>query len=142
MPGAVRFLAGAALALALSTPAAHAQDGMLTVELNKFEASDSGGCRAFFLFRNDTGKAFEGFDMSLAILDTGGVIDRLLTVDASPLPVARTTLKLFEIPDTACDGISEILLHAIDTCKPQNEDYMDCFPVVSLVSRTAAPLVK
>lgn len=115
---------------------------MLTVELNKFEASDSGGCRAFFLFRNDTGKAFEGFDMSLAILDTGGVIDRLLTVDASPLPVARTTLKLFEIPDTACDGISEILLHAIDTCKPQNEDYMDCFPVVSLVSRTAAPLVK
>jgi len=69
-----------------------AQDGKLTVELNKFEASDTGGCRAFFLFRNETGNAFEGFEMSLAILDSDGVIDRLLNIDAAPLPVARTTL--------------------------------------------------
>lgn len=80
---------------------AHAQDAQLTVELNKFEASENGGCRAFFLFRNQSGKAFEGFEMSLAILDTQGVIDRLLNIDAAPLPVARTTLKLFEIPEIA-----------------------------------------
>ncbi|MEM9583110.1 MAG: hypothetical protein AAGA08_08345 [Pseudomonadota bacterium] len=128
-------------ALGLAAPAA-AQDQKLTVELNKFEASDSGGCRAFFLFRNQSGKAFEGFEMSLAILNQDGVIDRLLTIDAAPLPVARTTLKLFEIPETACENVSEILLHAIDTCKPQNENNMDCFPVVDLVSRTSAPLVK
>lgn len=119
-----------------------AQDGKLTVELNKFEASDTGGCRAFFIFRNETGNAFEGFEMSLAILDSDGVIDRLLNIDAAPLPVARTTLKLFEIPDIACTDISEILLHAIDTCKPQNEDPTDCFPMMALVSRTPAPLVK
>jgi len=119
-----------------------AQDGKLTVELNKFEASDTGGCRAFFLFRNETGNAFEGFEMSLAILDSDGVIDRLLNIDAAPLPVARTTLKLFEIPDIACTEISEILLHAVDTCKPQNEDATDCFPMMALVSRTPAPLVK
>ena len=119
-----------------------AQDQMLTVELNKFEAADAGGCRAFFLFRNETGKAFEGFEMSLAILDQNGVIDRLLNIDAAPLPVARTTLKLFEIPEIACADVSEILLHAIDTCKPQNEDNTDCFPMVSLVSRTSAALVK
>ncbi|WP_299045278.1 hypothetical protein [uncultured Tateyamaria sp.] len=114
----------------------------MVVELNKFDASENGGCRAFFLFRNQSGKAFEGFEMSLAILDQQGVIDRLLNVDAAPLPVARTTLKLFEIPEIACTDISEILLHAIDTCKPQNEDNTDCFPLVSLVSRTSAPLVK
>lgn len=117
-------------------------EGNLTVELNKFEASETGGCRAFFLFRNETGKAFEGFEMSLAILDSDGVIDRLLNIDAAPLPVARTTLKLFEIPDIACTDISEILLHAIDTCKPQNEDPTDCFHMMALVSRTPAPLVK
>ena len=121
---------------------ASAQDAQLVVELNKFEESDASGCRAFFLFRNQTGKAFEGFEMSLAILDSDGVIDRLLNIDAAPLPVARTTLKLFEIPDIGCDNISEILLHAIETCKPQNEENMDCFPLVSLVSRTSAPLVK
>lgn len=127
--------------LSATTPVA-AQDQKLTVELNKFEASEAEGCRAFFLFRNQTGKAFEGFEMSLAILDENGIIDRLLNVDAAPLPVARTTLKLFEIPQIACGDVSEILLHAIETCKPQNEDSIDCFPLVNLVSRTSARLVK
>ena len=128
--------------LLAAIPAAHAEDGRLTVELNKLEAAESGGCRAFFLFRNQTGKAFDGFEMSLAVLDGNGVIDRLLNIDAAPLPVARTTLKLFEIPETACTDISEILLHALDTCQPQNEASMDCFPIVDLVSRAPAALVK
>lgn len=144
----LHVLAGLGLALALSATAADAQSqdgdqgGKLTVELNKFEPADTGGCRAFFLFRNDSGKAFEGFEMSLAILDGQGVIDRLLNIDAAPLPVARTTLKLFEIPEIACTDISEVLLHAIETCQPQNEAPTDCFPLVTLVSRTPAPLVK
>ena len=119
-----------------------AAEGKLTVELNKFEEADGGSCRAFFLFRNETGKSFEGFEMSLAILNTSGVIDRLLTIDAAPLPVARTTLKLFEIPQTSCSSISEILLHAIDNCQPQNEPQMDCYPIIDLVSRTPAALVQ
>lgn len=119
-----------------------AQSGQLTVELNKFESADDGSCRAFFLFRNDTGKSFAGFEMSLAILDQSGIIDQLLSIEAAPLPAARTTLKLFEIPAIECDAISEIFLHDIASCQPQNEDQMDCFPVLDLVSRTTAGLVK
>lgn len=120
-----------------------AQDGRLTVELNKFEDGAEGeGCRAFFLFRNESGAAFEGFEMSLAILDPEGVIDRLLTIDAAPLPADRTTLKLFEIPQTACADISEVLLHDVSSCKPQNAPETDCFALMDLASRTAAPLVK
>lgn len=122
-----------------STPAA---TGPLTVEINKFEPNDTGGCRAFFLFRNETGLTFEGFEMSLAIFNSGGVIDRLLSIDAAPLPAARTTLKLFEIPDIACTDISEILLHEIPSCKPQNADQMDCYSLLELNSRTSAALVK
>ena len=142
MRAPMQLVAGFGLALAMSGPPAQAQDGKLTVELNKFEPAEGSGCRAFFLFRNESGKAFEEFEISLAILDGAGVIDRLLTIDAAPLPVARTTLKLFEIPEIACTDISEILLHAIESCTPQNEESMDCFPIVSLVSRTPAPLVK
>ena len=134
------LLAGG-MALGAGTSAT-AQSPQLTVELNKFEVVEAGGCRAFFLFRNETGKAFEGFEMSLAILNGDGVIDRLLNIDAAPLPVARTTLKLFEIPEIACTDVSEILVHAIDTCQPQNEDNIDCFPMIDLVSRTPAALVK
>ena len=132
---------GALLGAFLAT-AAVADDGKLGVELNKFEEIDGGGCRAFFLFRNRTGKSFDGFEMSLAILDANGVIDRLLSIDAAPLPVARTTLKLFEIPELSCGAISEILLHDVTSCQPQNEDQMDCFPILDLNSKTAAALVK
>lgn len=119
-----------------------AETGPLQVELNKMEEIDGGGCRAFFLFRNQTGKSFAGFEMSLAILDGDGVIDRLLSVDASPLPVQRTTLKLFEVPQIACSNISEILLHDVTACQPQNEAEMDCFPILTLGSRATAKLVK
>ncbi|GAA6178446.1 hypothetical protein [Sulfitobacter pacificus] len=137
------FFKGLSLALGLLLPiVASAQTSGLTVELNKVEASDTGGCSAFFLFRNETDNSFDGFEMSLAILDTQGVIDRLLSIDAAPLPVSRTTLKLFEIPEIACEDISEILLHDLTSCRPQNGDEMDCFPILTLHSRAAAALVK
>lgn len=137
----ISLAAVATLAMGLATDTA-AQGGRLTVELNKFEPADTGGCRAFFLFRNQTGQSFEGFEMSLAILDTGGIIDRLLTIDAAPLPAARTTLKLFEIPEISCDAIGEILLHELASCKPQNGAEIDCFAFLDLVSHAPAGLVK
>ena len=134
----------AGLAIALTGPPVLAQTvapaGKLTIEINKFEEIAGGGCRAFFLFQNATGKSFEGFEMSLAIFNADGVIDRLLSIDAAPLPVARTTLKLFEIPQIACASISEVLLHDVPVCKPQNEVNTDCYPMLDLKSRTSAPL--
>ncbi len=141
----MRLMRGGALAVALSLALmgpALAETGRLTVELNKVEDVDGGGCRAFFLFRNETGKTLEGFEMSLAILNSGGVIDRLLTIDAAPLPASRTTLKLFEIPELGCGDISEVLLHDVPACKPQNEDEIDCFQIMDLVSRAPAAFVK
>ncbi len=135
------ILTGAALAVFLAGAAA-AADGQLTVELNKFEPAEGGGCRAFFLFRNDTDLALEAFEMSLAVLDAQGVIDRLLTIDAAPLPAHRTTLKLFEIPGLGCDQITEILMHDIPTCKPQNADPVDCYSFLALASKAGARLVE
>ena len=119
-----------------------AQEGLLTVELNKLQEEEGGACRAFFLFRNELGLSLEAFEMSLAILDANGMIDQLLTVDAAPVPVARTTLKLFEFPEIACADISEILLHDIATCRPQNGEEMNCFEVLNLESKASASLVK
>lgn len=130
------------LLMGVPNPVSAQSTGMLTVELNKVEPSDTGGCSAFFLFRNDTDNSFEGFEMSLAILNTQGVIDRLLSTDAAPLPVARTTLKLFEIPEISCTEISEILLHDMTSCRPQNGEEIDCFPILDLRSKAAAALVK
>lgn len=131
----------ATLFVATSGPAS-AEEGRLLVELNKFEDDAGGGCRAFFLFRNQTGLTLEGFEMSLAVLDRNGTIDRLLTIDAAPLPVARTTLKLFEIPETGCAEISEMLLYDVPNCRPQNAEAIDCFEIMDLASRAPVALVK
>ncbi len=142
---AIRRTAMAVLAMALALPVwaeTPTPGGKLTVELNKFEEITGGGCRAYFLFRNDTGTSFEGFQMSLAVFTKDGVIDRLLSIDAAPLPVARTTLKLFEIPQIACANIGQVLLHDLPVCKPQNGQQTDCFPLIDLKSRTPAPLVE
>ncbi len=118
-----------------------AQTNRLVVELNKLEAIES-GCRTFFLFRNRTDLDFSGFEMSLAILDQQGVIDRLLTVDAAPLPAGSTTLKLFEIPEIPCDNIGEILLHDIARCEAGQDAAVDCFRLIDLQSKAATALIK
>lgn len=139
----MRGLAGAAFAISLmGALPGMAQTGRLGVELNKMEEADGGGCRVFFLFRNGTGETFERFEMSLAVFDTRGVIDRLLTIDASPLPPARTTLKLFEVPGLACAAVSEVLLHEIPVCRVANRPEADCFAVIDLGSKAPAPLVQ
>lgn len=125
-----------ALTLLSMTGAATAQGGGITVELNKLEASETGACRAFFLFRNGTGATYEAFEMSIAVLDTDGVIDRLLSIDAAPLPVQRTTLKLFEVPEISCDRLSELIVHDIPACKTENAEPEDCYALVDWVSRT------
>ena len=130
------------IAALLASQAVWAEAGKLGIEVNKFEEIAGGGCRAYFLFQNNTPSSFEGFEMSLAIFDKAGVIDRLLSIDAAPLPVARTTLKLFEIPQITCANIGQILLHDVPVCKPQNAEPADCYPLITLNSRTSAALVK
>ena len=130
------------MATMLASQPLWAEDGKLGIEVNKFEEIAGGGCRAYFLFQNNTPTSFEGFEMSLAIFDKAGTIDRLLSIDAAPLPVARTTLKLFEIPQIACANIGQILLHDVPVCKPQNAENTDCYPLITLNSRTSAALVK
>ena len=142
LPRATFAAASLMAAIALSPVAAQAETGRLKIEINKFEEIEGGGCRAFFLFQNGTASSFEGFEMSLAIFDGQGVIDRLLSIDAAPLPVARTTLKLFEIPAIACGNISQVLMHDVPVCKPQNAENTDCYPMIDLASKTPAALVK
>ena len=119
-----------------------AQDKRLTIELNKLEVADDGACRALFLFRNQSGFSLDGFEMSLAVVNDSGVIDRLLTLDAAPIPIARTTLKLFEIPETDCGSIGEMIMHDVTSCEPQNAEPIDCYEIIDLTSRSDATLTK
>lgn len=115
-------------------------DAVVLAELNKVETVES-GCRSFFLFRNGTDTTLTGFEMSLAVLDRTGIIDRLLTIDAAPLPSRRTTLKLFDIPEMTCEDIGELILHDIATCAADDGRPLDCFDRLRLSSRAPIAFV-
>ena len=110
----------------------------LLVELNKLEATGPQSCQAFFLFRNGTEEGLTALELSLAILDRDGVIDQLLSIDAAPAPAGRTALRLFEIPEIACEDISEIILHDAPACEAEAAGPVDCFERLRLLSRTDA----
>ena len=137
----MRAVIAAALLAAVSSGAAAQSDGALSVELNKLEPLD-GGCRSFFLFRNGVGRGFAAFEMALAILRPDGVIDSLLTIDAAPLPADRTTLKIFELPETACGDVGALLLHDIPACEAADGGEIDCFEAIELDSLADAALSK
>ena len=141
MRGSKAVIAGltALAAIGLGGPL-RAETGTLSVELNKLEPIEN-GCRTFFLFRNRMENVMQGFEMSIAILDRDGIIDRLLTIDAAPLPAGRTTLKLFEIPEIGCERIGAILLHEITTCELEGGGEADCFDFIELKSKASAALV-
>src|SRR5690606_378103 len=87
-------------------------------------------------------QAWTEFELSLAVLDRAGVIDRLLTIEAAPLPAQRTTLKLFEIPDTDCEGIGAVILREIPRCAGSEGTIEDCYAPVERSSLARAPLVQ
>tara|TARA_Y100000815_G_C13014631_1_gene376901 strand:+ start:180 stop:605 length:426 start_codon:yes stop_codon:yes gene_type:complete len=133
-----------ALALGLGAAAspggAQAEEGRISAELNKLEEME-GGCRAYFLFRNASGRSLSAFEMSLALLDRDGIIDRLLSIEAAPLPAGRTTLKIFEFQGMACADLGEVILHEATACAADDGQPVDCLGLTTPSSRAAAAFI-
>jgi hypothetical protein len=112
----------------------------VAVELNKLEPW-AGGCRSYFLLRNASEDLFTGFELSIALMDRDGVVERLLTVDAAPVPARRTTLKVFELEGLDCDAVGEVIVYDMPACEIGGAPAEGCFARLALSSRAGAPLV-
>lgn len=128
---------GLAAALAGSVAAA----GQLNMELNKLEDGD-GACRAYVVFDNATGGAFEALRLDLVVFDKNGVIVRRLAVDTAPLRAAKTTVKMFDLAGLACAGIARILVNDVLDCRAGGGAQTDCVDRLTLTSRAGVELVK
>lgn len=111
-----------AMGLAVSAPGASfgqtkppTAKGKLTIELNKVEPVD-GACRIYMLLRNETGLAFDALVLELVSFDAQGVISQRVAVDLAPLRPDRTLVKLFDVPETPCDRVSQLLVNEAVQC--------------------------
>ncbi len=129
---------------AVAAPASGSADDTvpeLHVELNKLDDME-GRCRAYILLRNRTGQAFASLKLDLVMFDEAGIVAKRLAVQAAPLPVSKTALKVFDIKGLPCARISQILANDILECRGAKLPRTDCMDSITTSSRTATRFIK
>ena len=111
------------------------------VELNRLE-DQGGNCRAYLVITNPGSAEFSGFALDLVVIDRGGTIVRRLAVDAAPLRPAKTSVKVFDIAETACGAIGSILVNDVIHCRNTGGDIAGCVDRLSTSSKLAVSLLK
>jgi hypothetical protein len=111
------------------------------VELNRLE-DQGGNCRAYLVISNPGSAEFSGFALDLVVFDRGGTIMRRLAVDVAPLRPAKTTVKVFDISETACSAIGSILVNDVIHCRDKSGDIAGCVERLSTSSKLAVSLLK
>ena len=111
------------------------------VELNRLE-DQGGNCRAYLVISNPGSDEFSGFALDLVVFDRGGTIVRRLAVDVAPLRPAKTSVKVFDISETACGAIGSILVNDVIHCRDKSGDIAGCVERLSTSSKLAVSLLK
>ena len=136
--GATRALALALFCWAL--PGRAEPPKSISVELNKLE-QEGGSCRTYLVVANPGTDAFSVFTLDLFIFDSGTIAQRL-AIELSPIRPAKTTVKVFDIPQTACGGIGSILVNDVIHCRDASGDVADCINRISTSSKLPVTLSK
>lgn len=143
---AERTFGALALAAAVTLPGASwAQSeevaSGVAIELNKLEPNGE-ACRAYLVVKNTAAAAFESLKLDLVMFDRDGVVAKRLAVQAAPLPVGKTSLKVFDITGHDCAGIGSILLNDVLECAPGPQDGAGCLGLIAASARGDVPFIK
>lgn len=133
-------LLGGALLSWVSASAAEAP-AKIGVELNRLE-DQGGSCRAYLVISNPGSAQYSGFALDLIVFDRGGTITRRLAVDVAPVRPAKTTVKVFDIPETTCGAIGSILVNDVIHCRDASGDLAECVDRLATSSKLQVSLLK
>ena len=112
----------------------------ISVELNKLE-QEGGSCRAYLVIANPGTEAFSAFTLDLVIFDSGTIVRRL-AIELAPIRPAKTSVKVFDIAQTACGAIGSILVNDVTHCRDASGDVADCVDRISTSSKLPVTLSK
>ncbi|HEY9539019.1 MAG TPA: hypothetical protein VIS03_15605 [Kiloniellaceae bacterium] len=113
----------------------------VSIELNKLEPQES-ACRAYLVVKNTGEQAFDSLKLDLVMFDRGGVVAKRLAVQAGPLPVGKTSLKVFDVEGNACPDIGSILLNDVLECTPAPEAPGGCLARIAVSARGELSFLK
>ncbi len=142
LPAALALCFLAVVAQALPSGRALAEPAhSLAIELNKLEPNGQ-SCRAYLVLKNDSARRFDSLKLDLVMFDHDGVVTKRLAVQAAPLSLGKTSLKVFDIDGRDCAAIGSILLNDILTCEVAPQAEGNCLDLVAASARGAVPFIK
>ena len=137
-----RWISSLCMIVAASVAAtAHAADTGVSVELNKLEPRDA-ACRAYFVLENRSPIAFSTLKLDLVMFDTDGIVTRRLAAELGPLPLEKTSLKVFDMEELACTELGRLLLNDVTACEDDAGPRADCLALLSTSTRATVPFIK
>lgn len=135
-------LGALALTLLAPTPSPlRAEDGALSVELNKLEAQGQ-GCRAYFVINNKSATEYQSMKLDIVLFRPDAVIAKRFAVDLAPLKANKRSVKLFDIEGTPCDQVGNFLINDVMECKTDAGPVADCMKDITVSTLTNVQLTK
>jgi hypothetical protein len=92
-----------------------AQSGNIELELNT-AADVNGGCRLTYVATNSSPQSLDKMTYEVAVYDADGIVKLLLELGFGGLPLGKTRVVQFDVPDLACGAISRILVNNAVEC--------------------------
>lgn len=129
--------------LSLAATAVHAQEQSqpsLSIDLNATQQLEQ-ACRLVFVATNKIGTSIEEMSFETVLFDTAGTVDRFALFDFKDLPVGKTRVRQFDLPDTQCSDIGRILINGSASCKGQSFKVTECMDHLHLKSSSKTEIV-
>lgn len=139
MNALLRPLASRLFAVALTfSGAAFAQDNAepsLLLELNALQPTDQ-TCRLIFVVQNGLSAGLEQLSFEAVVFNQDDIVERLTLLDFETVPLGRTRVRQFDLPDLSCDNIKRILINGTNSCEGRDGVSLACDDQLKLNTRT------
>ncbi len=124
------------MALVVGGAATAAAAEGISLELNRIEPAGD-DCRLYMVVGNGEPAALTALQADLVTFAADGIINGRLAVELAPLDAAKTTVKLFDLPQVGCASIARILLNEMTRCEATDGPLADCTRRTTPSSRVA-----
>lgn len=111
-----------------------AQSGNFDLELNTF-SDVPGGCRLTFVATNNTAIALSKTAYQVAAFDGAGAVSALMVLEFGELPLSKTKVVQFDVPEVKCGNITRLLVNDQDSCESLEGKQDVCIKALSASSR-------
>lgn len=134
---AISFLSTGAISVSAQQTDEDASSGAgnLMIELNNVRQVDD-ACRLIFMATNNLGEDLSAISFETVLIDHNGVVDRLTVFDFQDLPDSRTRVRQFDLGNTMCSSIGQVLINGVANCQGEIADNAVCADALSVSSRT------